>query len=89
MSLIAVFPDPPASGDVTLCEYNTQYVSEDFERADLKKHVPATHVSFAPFTWKLFHFFLTLWLVKLVFLFLYNLFMCVLCIYVSLFSAGA
>ena len=45
MSLIAVFPNPPPSGDITLCEYNTQYVSEDFERADLKKYVPATHVS--------------------------------------------
>jgi hypothetical protein len=45
MSLISVFPDPPAYGEVTLCEYNTKYVSEGFEKADLKKHVPATHVS--------------------------------------------
>lgn len=45
MSLLSLFPDPPGFDEVTLCEYNSKYVSENVETADVKKHVPATHVS--------------------------------------------
>ena len=45
MSLLSVFPPPPATGEVTLCEINAKLVSESFETADLSRYIPAKQVS--------------------------------------------